>query len=176
MLGLAKRLKAIILQASTSEVYSDPIIHPQVETYWGNVNPIRSCYDVGKRAAETLFMDYKRQNKVNIKMIRIFKTYGPRIHQNDGRVVSNFIVQALKNQELTVYGNGNQTRSFQYIDDLILGMVKMMKSPSAFIGQVNIGNSSEYKIIELANQIITLTNSKSKIVFKPLPPDDPKMR
>lgn len=178
MLGLAKRIKAPILQASTSEVYGDPMMHPQVESYWGNVNPIgeRSCYDVGKRAAETLFMDYKRQNNVNTKLVRIFNTYGPRMHQNDGRVVSNFIVQALKNNDLTVYGKGNQTRSFQFIDDLISGMVKMMNNACGFSGPVNIGNPSEYQIIELAHKIISLTNSKSKIVFKPIPPDDPKMR
>jgi UDP-glucuronate decarboxylase len=178
MLGLAKRINAKILQASTSEVYGDPAVHPQVENYWGNVNPIgeRSCYDVGKRAAETLFMDYKRQNNVAIKIVRIFNTYGPRMHQNDGRVVSNFIVQALKNQDITVYGKGLQTRSFQYVDDLISGMHHMMNSPDNVVGPVNIGNPSEYKIIELAHHIIKLTNSSSKIVYKALPADDPKMR
>ncbi|NQY06492.1 MAG: SDR family oxidoreductase, partial [Flavobacteriaceae bacterium] len=178
MLGLAKRINAKILQASTSEVYGDPHIHPQSESYWGNVNPIgfRSCYDVGKRAAETLFMDYHRQNNVKIKLIRIFNTYGPRMHQNDGRVVSNFIVQALQNKPITVYGKGSQTRSFQYVDDLIAGMVKMMESSDNFVGPVNIGNPIEYQIIDLAHQIISLTNSKSKIIYESLPMDDPKMR
>jgi len=178
MLGLAKRVKAKILQASTSEVYGDPAVHPQPETYWGNVNPIgpRACYDEGKRAAETLFMDYHRANGVKIKIIRIFNTYGPRMHPNDGRVVSNFIVQALKNKPITIYGDGSQTRSFQYIDDLIEGTVRMMNSPDSFIGPVNIGNPEEYKIIDLARKIIDLTGSKSKLQFLPLPQDDPKQR
>ncbi|KAA6336320.1 UDP-glucose 4-epimerase [termite gut metagenome] len=178
MLGLAKRTKAKILQASTSEIYGDPAIHPQVESYWGNVNPIgiRSCYDEGKRAAETLFMDYHRQNGVRIKIIRIFNTYGPRINPDDGRVVSNFIVQALKNKDITIYGSGTQTRSFQYIDDLVEGMVRMMATGDNFIGPVNIGNPNEFTMLELANTIIELTNSKSKIAFQSLPGDDPKQR
>lgn len=178
MLGLAKRTKAKILQASTSEVYGDPAIHPQVESYWGNVNPIgiRSCYDEGKRAAETLFMDYHRQNDVRIKIIRIFNTYGPRMNPNDGRVVSNFIVQVLKNQNITIYGDGNQTRSFQYVDDLIEAMTRMMATDDSFIGPVNTGNSGEFTMLELARKVIDLTNSKSKIVFHPLPSDDPKQR
>ncbi|WP_440880908.1 UDP-glucuronic acid decarboxylase family protein [Tenacibaculum sp. C7A-26P2] len=178
MLGLAKRVNAKILQASTSEVYGDPKIHPQNEKYWGNVNPIglRSCYDVGKRAAETLFMDYHRQNNIKIKIIRIFNTYGPKMLPNDGRVVSNFIIQALTNQEITIFGDGAQTRSFQYIDDLIQGLLKMMNSKDTFIGPVNIGNTNEFTIKDLANKIIELTNSKSKIVFKPLPSDDPLRR
>ncbi len=178
MLGLAKRVKAKILQASTSEVYGDPTVHPQPETYWGNVNPIgpRACYDEGKRAAETLFMDYHRANNVKIKIIRIFNTYGPRMHPNDGRVVSNFIVQALKNEPITIYGDGTQTRSFQYIDDLIEGTLRMMNSPDDFIGPVNIGNPEEYRIIDLANKIIELTGSRSKLKFLPLPQDDPKQR
>ncbi|KAA6342557.1 UDP-glucose 4-epimerase [termite gut metagenome] len=178
MLGLAKRTKAKILQASTSEVYGDPAIHPQVESYWGNVNPIgiRSCYDEGKRAAETLFMDYHRQNGVRIKIIRIFNTYGPRMNPNDGRVVSNFIVQALKNKDITIYGSGTQTRSFQYIDDLVEGMIRMMATGDDFIGPVNIGNPGEFTMLELANTIIELTNSKSKITYQPLPGDDPKQR
>jgi len=177
MLGLAKRIKAKILQASTSEVYGDPSVHPQIETYWGNVNPIgtRACYDEGKRAAETVFFDYHRQNNVDIKVIRIFNTYGPRMHPNDGRVVSNFIVQALKNENITIYGDGSQTRSFQYVDDLIEGVTKMMNS-SEFIGPVNIGNPEEFKIIELAQKVINMTNSKSKLVFLPLPQDDPLQR
>jgi len=177
MLGLAKRTKAKILQASTSEVYGDPIIHPQHESYWGNVNPIgiRSCYDEGKRCAETLFMDYHRMNSVDIRIVRIFNTYGPHMHPNDGRVVSNFIVQALRNEDITIYGSGNQTRSFQYVDDLVEGMIKMMNLDN-FIGPVNIGNPDEFSMLELANKIIHLTNSQSHIVFMPLPMDDPKQR
>ncbi|OFX22261.1 MAG: NAD-dependent dehydratase [Bacteroidetes bacterium GWA2_31_9] len=178
MLGLAKRIRATILQASTSEVYGDPKVHPQTEDYWGNVNPIgiRSCYDEGKRCAETLFMDYHRQNKVDIKIIRIFNTYGSRMHPNDGRVVSNFIVQALKNENITVYGDGNQTRSFQYVDDLVDGMLKMMNSETGFIGPVNMGNPGEFTINELAEKVIKLTNSKSKIIYNKLPSDDPMQR
>lgn len=178
MLGLAKRVKATILQASTSEVYGDPQVHPQTEDYWGHVNPIgiRSCYDEGKRCAETLCMDYHTQNKVAIKIIRIFNTYGPRMHPNDGRVVSNFIVQALRNEPITMYGNGSQTRSFQYVDDLIEGMIRMMNSRTDFIGPVNIGNPHEFTILQLAQKIIELTGSKSKIEFKPLPQDDPLQR
>lgn len=178
MLGLAKRTKAKILQASTSEVYGDPAVHPQVESYWGNVNPIgiRSCYDEGKRAAETLFMDYHRQNGVRIKIIRIFNTYGPRMNPNDGRVVSNFIVQALKNENITIYGDGSQTRSFQYVDDLIEVMTRMMATDDNFIGPVNTGNPGEFTMLELAQKVIELTNSKSEIVFHPLPSDDPKQR
>ena len=178
MLGLAKRVNAKILQASTSEVYGNPMVHPQPESYWGNVNPIgeRSCYDEGKRAAETLFRDYHAQNNVKIKIVRIFNTYGPRMHPNDGRVVSNFIVQALKNQDITVYGKGEQTRSFQYVDDLVEGMIRTMNTDDSFTGPVNIGNPDEFKIIELAEKVIKLTNSKSKIVFQPLPSDDPLMR
>jgi UDP-glucuronate decarboxylase len=178
MLGLAKRVNAKILQASTSEVYGNPLVHPQPESYWGNVNPIgeRSCYDEGKRAAETLFSDYHKQNNVKIKIVRIFNTYGPRMHPNDGRVVSNFIVQALKNQDITVYGEGQQTRSFQYVDDLVEGMIKMMDSKDGFTGPVNIGNPDEFTILELAEKVIKLTCSKSKIIYKPLPSDDPMMR
>lgn len=178
MLGLAKRIKATVLQASTSEVYGDPEIHPQVESYWGNVNPIgiRSCYDEGKRCAETLFMDYYRQNKVDIKIVRIFNTYGPRMHPNDGRVVSNFIVQAIQNKDITIYGDGSQTRSFQYIEDLLDAMIKMMNSEKGFIGPVNTGNPDEFTIKELAEKVIKLTNSKSKIVYLPLPQDDPTQR
>ncbi len=178
MLGLAKRLKIKIFQASTSEVYGDPEVHPQPETYWGNVNPIgpRACYDEGKRCAETLFFDYHRQHNIKIKVVRIFNTYGPRMHPNDGRVVSNFIVQALKGQDITVYGDGTQTRSFCYVDDMIDGFIKMMNSEDSFTGPVNLGNPEEYQIIELANMIIELTNSKSKVVFKPLPENDPKQR
>ena len=178
MLGLAKRVKAKILQASTSEVYGDPAIHPQVESYWGNVNPIglRSCYDEGKRCAETLFMDYHRMNGVEIKIIRIFNTYGPRMHPNDGRVVSNFIIQALKNNDITIFGDGKQTRSFQYVDDLIEGMIRMMNTRDSFTGPVNIGNPNEFTMLELAQQVIELTGSKSKIVFLSLPSDDPKQR
>ena len=177
MLGLAKRTKARILQASTSEVYGDPVVHPQEESYWGNVNPIglRSCYDEGKRCAETLFMDYHRQNKVDIKIIRIFNTYGPRMRPDDGRVVSNFIMQALKGEDITIYGDGMQTRSFQYVDDLIEGMVRMMASEN-FTGPVNLGNPGEFTMIELAEIILKMTNSKSKIIFTPLPSDDPKQR
>lgn len=178
MLGLAKRVKAKILQASTSEVYGDPTVHPQPETYWGNVNPIglRSCYDEGKRCAETLFFDYHRQHKLKIKVARIFNTYGPRMHPNDGRVVSNFIVQALKGEDITVYGDGSQTRSFCYVDDLIDGLIKLMNSPDDFTGPVNLGNPVEFSILELAEKVIELTGSRSKIVFKPLPNDDPKQR
>ncbi len=178
MLGLAKRIKAKILQASTSEVYGDPQVHPQKESYWGHVNPIglRSCYDEGKRVAETLFMNYHHQNNVRIKIIRIFNTYGPRMHPNDGRVVSNFIVQALKGENITVYGDGGQTRSFQYVDDLIEGMIKMMGTGEDFTGPVNIGNPGEFTILELAQKVIELTGSKSKIVFEPLPSDDPMQR
>lgn len=178
MLGLAKRINARILQASTSEVYGDPIIHPQVESYWGNVNPIgeRSCYDEGKRCAETLFVNYHKQNNVDIKIIRIFNTYGPKMHPNDGRVVSNFIVQALKGQDITVAGDGSQTRSFQYVDDLLSGMKKMMESEKGFTGPVNIGNPNEFTILELATKVIELTGSKSKISFIPLPSDDPMQR
>ena len=178
MLGLAKRINARILQASTSEVYGDPDVHPQVESYWGNVNPIgpRSCYDEGKRCAETLFFDYNRQHDLDIKVVRIFNTYGPNMHPNDGRVVSNFIMQALTNKDITVYGNGEQTRSFCYIDDLINGMMKMMSSEKVITGPINLGNPVEFKIIELAQMIIKLTNSKSKIVNKGLPIDDPVRR
>lgn len=177
MLGLAKRCKAKILQASTSEVYGDPQTHPQKEDYWGNVNPIglRSCYDEGKRAAETLMMDYKRQNNVDAKIIRIFNTYGPRMAENDGRVVSNFIIQALKNEDITIYGDGSQTRSFCYVDDLIDGIIKMMEH-NDFTGPVNLGNDTETQIIEFAKIIIELTNSKSKIINMPLPSDDPTKR
>ena len=178
MLGLAKRINARILQASTSEIYGDPETHPQEENYWGNVNPIgpRSCYDEGKRCAETLFFDYYRQHNLDIKVVRIFNTYGPNMHPNDGRVVSNFIVQALTNQDITVYGNGDQTRSFCYIDDLISGIFKMMSSEEKFIGPVNLGNPVEFKIIDLAKTIIKLTNSKSNIINKELPTDDPIRR
>lgn len=178
MLGLAKRTGAKILQASTSEVYGDPQIHPQIESYWGNVNPIgpRSCYDEGKRAAETLFMDYHKIHNVKSKIVRIFNTYGPRMSENDGRVVSNFIVQALRNQDVTIYGDGSQTRSFQYIDDLLDGLMKMMDSSDSVTGPINIGNPNEYTMLELAVKIIELTDSKSKIVFLPLPEDDPKQR
>ena len=178
MLGLAKRIKAPILQASTSEVYGDPTIHPQPEEYWGNVNPIglRSCYDEGKRCAETLFFDYHRQNNVKIKVIRIFNTYGPRMHPNDGRVISNFIVQALKGDNITIYGDGNQTRSFCYCDDLIKGMIAMMNTPENIIGPINMGNPAEFTIRELAKIVIELTGSKSKIIFKPQMEDDPMQR
>jgi len=177
MLGLAKRVHARILQASTSEVYGDPAVHPQTEDYWGNVNPIgiRSCYDEGKRVAETLFMDYHRQNKVDIRIVRIFNTYGPRMLPNDGRVVSNFIVQALNGEDITIYGDGSQTRSFCYVDDLIEGFVRMMNQDE-IIGPVNIGNPGEFTMLELAKEVLELTGSKSKIVYKPLPGDDPKMR
>jgi len=178
MLGLAKRINARILQASTSEVYGDPEIHPQTEDYWGNVNPWgpRSCYDEGKRSAETLFMDYNKQNNVDIKVIRIFNTYGPRMHPNDGRVVSNFVIQALKNQDITIYGDGSQSRSFQYVDDLLEGMIRMMHSEDGFTGPVNIGNPNEFTIKELAEKIIELTNSKSKIIYLPASQDDPSQR
>ncbi len=178
MLGLAKRIRARILQASTSEVYGDPIEHPQTETYWGNVNPIglRACYDEGKRCAEALFMNYHRQNDVDIKIIRIFNTYGPRMHPNDGRVVSNFIMQALQGEDITVYGDGSQTRSFCYVDDLLEGMIRMMNTPQEFIGPVNVGNPNEFTILELAQEVIALTNSKSKIIYQPLPSDDPLQR
>ena len=178
MLGVAKRVKAKILQASTSEVYGNPTVHPQNEDYWGNVNTIgpRSCYDEGKRCAETLFFDYHRQNRVNIRVVRIFNTYGPRMHPNDGRVVSNFIVQALTNQDITVYGDGSQTRSFCYVDDLIEGLIRMMNAPDDFVGPVNLGNPTEFTILNLAEKTIRLTGSKSKIIFKPLPQDDPLQR
>lgn len=178
MLGLAKRVKAKILQASTSEVYGDPEVHPQVESYKGSVNPIgiRACYDEGKRCAETLFFDYHRQHNLKIKIMRIFNTYGPRMHPNDGRVVSNFILQALKNEDISIYGDGAQTRSFCYVDDLIRGMMALMASADDFIGPVNIGNPGEFSILELANEIIAQTGSKSLLVFHPLPEDDPKQR
>ena len=178
MLGLAKRTRARILQASTSEVYGDPEVHPQPESYWGKVNPIgiRSCYDEGKRCAETLFFDYYRQHALEIKVVRIFNTYGPRMHPNDGRVVSNFIVQALQGKDITIYGNGQQTRSFCYVDDLIEVMMRMMDSPAEFIGPVNIGNPGEFTMLELAEAILKLSGSKSKLIFEPLPADDPKQR
>jgi UDP-glucuronate decarboxylase len=178
MLGLAKRVKAKILQASTSEVYGDPAVHPQPEAYWGNVNAIgvRSCYDEGKRCAETLFFDYHRQHKLRIKVARIFNTYGPRMHPNDGRVVSNFIMQSLKGEEITIYGDGSQTRSFCYVDDLIDGLVSLMESPDDFTGPVNLGNPAEFSILDLAEKIIATTGSSSKIAFKPLPEDDPRQR
>ncbi len=178
MLGLAKRVRARVLQASTSEVYGNPIVHPQPEGYWGNVNPIgiRACYDEGKRAAETLFFDYHRQNGVDIKVIRIFNTYGPNMNENDGRVVSNFIVQALKNENITIYGDGTQTRSFCYIDDLVDGMIRMMNSRKEVTGPINLGNPNEFTMIELAEKVIRLTGSKSKIVYCPLPQDDPIQR
>lgn len=178
MLGMAKRINARILQASTSEVYGDPEIHPQPEEYWGNVNPlgIRACYDEGKRAAETLFINYHRQNKVDIKIMRIFNTYGPRMHPNDGRVVSNFVIQALKGEDITIFGDGSQTRSFQYVDDNIEGMMRLMNSREALIGPVNIGNPDEFTIKELAEKVIKLTNSKSELKFFDMPQDDPKQR
>jgi UDP-glucuronate decarboxylase len=178
MLGLAKRIKARILQASTSEVYGDPEVHPQVESYWGHVNPIgiRSCYDEGKRIAETLFVNYHHQNNVSIKIMRIFNTYGPRMHPNDGRVVSNFIVQALKGQDITIYGDGSQSRSFCYVDDLVEGMIRLMNSREEFTGPVNIGNPNEFTMLELAEKIIKLTGTKSGIVHMPLPADDPSQR
>ena len=178
MLGLAKRVKAKILQTSTSEVYGDPTVHPQTEEYWGHVNPIgqRSCYDEGKRCAETLFFDYRRQHKMPIKVVRIFNTYGPRMHPNDGRVVSNFIVQALRGKEITIYGEGTQTRSFCYVDDLIEAIVRMMETPSDVTGPINIGNPNEFTIRELAELIIEMTGTKSKIRFEPLPSDDPRQR
>ena len=178
MLGLAKRCKARILQASTSEIYGDPKVHPQTEDYWGNVNPIgiRSCYDEGKRCAETLMMDYHRQNNVDIRIVRIFNTYGPKMDKNDGRVVSNFIVQALQNKEITIYGDGSQTRSFCYVSDLVDALIKMQNNEKGFIGPVNLGNPSERTILEFAERIINLTNSNSKIIHKPLPSDDPTRR
>ena len=178
MLGLAKRVKATILQASTSEVYGDPTVHTQPESYWGNVNTIgiRSCYDEGKRCAETLFIDYHKQNNVKIKIIRIFNTYGPKMHPNDGRVVSNFIVQALQGKDITIFGDGSQTRSFQYVDDLLEGMIRMMRTDSSIIGPVNIGNPGEFSIKELAEKVIEMTNSKSKLIYLPLPQDDPTQR
>lgn len=178
MLGLAKRIKAKILQASTSEVYGDPEVHPQTEDYWGRVNPvgIRSCYDEGKRCAETLFFDYWRQYRLRIKVIRIFNTYGARMHPQDGRVVSNFIVQALRGEDLTIYGDGTQTRSFCYVDDLIEGMISAMGTPDEFTGPVNIGNPREFTMLELATLVIKMTDSKSQLVFKPLPGDDPRQR
>ena len=178
MLGLAKRVKARIFQASTSEVYGDPVVHPQVESYWGNVNPIglRSCYDEGKRCAETLFFDYFRQHNLDIKVARIFNTYGPRMHPNDGRVVSNFIVQALKGEDITLYGDGSQTRSFCYVDDLIEGFIRLMNTEAGFTGPINLGNPGEFSMRELAEKVMLLTASKSKLVFMPLPEDDPKQR
>ena len=178
MLGLAKRVKAKILQASTSEVYGDPNIHPQTEDYWGNVNPIgpRSCYDEGKRCAETLFFDYWRQHHIPIKVARIFNTYGPRMHPNDGRVVSNFIVQALLNRDVTIYGSGSQTRSFCFVDDLVNGLIRFMATEDSVTGPLNIGNPAEYTILELASTIVEMTNSRSNIVFRPLPEDDPRQR
>jgi UDP-glucuronate decarboxylase len=178
MLGLAKRLKIKVLQASTSEVYGDPTVHPQTEEYWGNVNPIgmRSCYDEGKRSAETLFFDYRRQHNMPIKVVRIFNTYGPRMHPNDGRVISNFIVQALQGQNITIYGDGSQTRSFCYVDELIEGMLRMMSTTVDVTGPINIGNPMEFTILELARLVIELTASKSKLNFEPLPSDDPRQR
>ena len=178
MLGLAKRVKASILQASTSEVYGNPTLHPQIESYWGNVNPIgvRSCYDEGKRCAETLFFDYHRQHKLKIKVARIFNTYGPRMYPNDGRVISNFIVQALKGKDLTIYGDGRQTRSFCYVDDLIDGLIKLMDSPDDFTGPVNLGTTEEVTILDIARKVIDLTGSDSRIIYKPLPDDDPARR
>ncbi len=178
MLGLAKRVKAKILLASTSEVYGDPTVSPQPESYWGNVNPIglRACYDEGKRCAETLFFDYHRQHGLRIKVARIFNTFGPRMHPNDGRVVSNFIVQALRGEDITVYGDGSQTRSFCYVDDMVDGLMKLMNSPDDFTGPVNLGSQAEFSILDLARIILRLTRSRSKIVFKPLPPDDPRQR
>jgi len=177
MLGLAKRTKARILQASTSEVYGNPVVHPQTEDYWGNVNPIglRSCYDEGKRAAETLFFDYHRQHNVDIRVIRIFNTYGPNMAINDGRVVSNFILQGLRDKPITIYGDGSQTRSFCYVDDLVNGMIKMMGQED-IIGPINLGNSNEFSILELANKVLELTNSKSEIIYQSLPADDPEQR
>ncbi|MCB8964043.1 MAG: SDR family oxidoreductase [Bacteroidales bacterium] len=178
MLGLAKRIHAKVLQASTSEVYGDPLVHPQIETYWGNVNPIgqRSCYDEGKRCAETLFVNYHEQNRVKIKIARIFNTYGPRMSPNDGRVVSNFITQALNNQNITIFGDGKQTRSFQYVDDLIEAFIRLMNTPDDFTGPVNLGNPDEFTMLELAEKIIKLTGSKSELVYMPLPQDDPTQR
>lgn len=178
MLGLAKRLRARILQASTSEVYGDPEIHPQTESYWGRVNPIgiRSCYDEGKRCAETLFFDYQRQHSLDVKVVRIFNTYGPKMHPHDGRVVSNFIVQALRGEDITIYGDGSQSRSFCYVDDLIEAILRMMDSDSDFHGPVNIGNPGEFTMLELAEKVLTLTGSKSRLVWRPLPSDDPRQR
>lgn len=178
MLGLAKRLDIRIMQASTSEVYGDPEIHPQIESYWGHVNPIgfRSCYDEGKRCAETLFFDYHRRHNLDTKVVRLFNTYGPRMHPNDGRVVSNFIVQALRGEDITVYGNGTQTRSFCYVDDLIEGFIRMMNSPKGFIGPVNLGNPAEFSMLELAEKVIRMVGGHSRIVYRPLPPDDPQQR
>jgi len=178
MLGLAKRLKARILQASTSEVYGDPEIHPQTEDYWGRVNPvgIRACYDEGKRCAETLFFDYYRQHNLDIKVVRIFNTYGPRMHPNDGRVVSNFIVQALRGEDITIYGDGSQTRSFCYVDDLVDGFIRMMGTEQGFTGPINLGNPGEFTMLELAEQVLKQVGGRSKLVFMPLPPDDPKQR
>ena len=178
MLGLAKRVKARILQASTSEVYGDPEVHPQTEDYWGRVNPIgiRSCYDEGKRCAETLFFDYFRQHRLEIKVARIFNTYGPRMHPNDGRVVSNFIVQALQGQDITIYGDGKQTRSFCYVNDLVEAMLRLMDTPPSFTGPMNIGNPGEFTMIELAEKVLSLSGSRSKLIFQPLPSDDPKQR
>lgn len=178
MLGLAKRLKAKILQASTSEVYGNPTIHPQVETYWGNVNPIglRACYDEGKRCAETLFFDYYRQHRLKIKVARIFNTYGPRMHPNDGRVISNFILQALRGDPITIYGDGSQTRSFCYVDDMVVGLISLMKTRDEVTGPVNLGNPEEYSMLEIAQSILKLTGSPSKIIFQPLPQDDPERR
>ena len=178
MLGLAKRTRARIFQASTSEVYGDPEVHPQREEYWGRVNPIgpRSCYDEGKRCAETLFFDYHRQHDIDIKVVRIFNTYGPRMHPNDGRVVSNFIVQAIKGEDITIYGDGSQTRSFCYVDDLIEAFVRMMNTEKGFTGPVNIGNPGEYSMLELAEKVLKLTGGKSKLIYQPLPVDDPKQR
>ena len=178
MLGLAKRIKAKILQASTSEVYGDPEVHPQTEDYWGRVNPIgiRSCYDEGKRCAETLFFDYWRQHRLRIKVVRIFNTYGPRMHPSDGRVVSNFIVQALRGEDITIYGEGTQTRSFCYVDDLIEAMIRTMNTPDDFTGPVNIGNPREFTMLQLAELVLKMTASKSKLIFKPLPSDDPRQR
>jgi len=178
MLGLAKRLKATILQASTSEVYGNPGIHPQVETYWGNVNPIgpRACYDEGKRCAETLFFDYYRQHQLKIKVARIFNTYGPRMHPNDGRVISNFILQALRGEPITIYGSGSQTRSFCYVDDMIEGLVLLMRTPDGVTGPINLGNPEEYSILEMAQRVLELTASGSRIIFEPLPQDDPEKR
>ena len=178
MLGLAKRVKAKILQASTSEIYGDPVVHPQDETYWGNVNTIgiRACYDEGKRCAETLFFDYYRQNKVNIRVVRIFNTYGPRMHPHDGRVISNFIMQALKREPISIFGDGRQTRSFCYVDDMIDGLIRMMNGPDEFVGPVNLGNPGEYSMLELAEAIVELTGSTSQLEFHPSPMDDPKRR
>jgi UDP-glucuronate decarboxylase len=178
MLGLAKRTKARILQASTSEVYGDPTVHPQTEDYWGNVNPIgpRACYDEGKRCAETLFFDYHRQHRVDIRVVRIFNTYGPRMHPNDGRVVSNFIVQALRGEDLTIYGEGTQTRSFCYVDDLVDGLLRMMDAPPGATGPINLGNPVEFTMLQLAEEVLRQTGSRSRLVRKPLPQDDPKQR